>query len=160
MSNSLGIDCGLYSIALSQPLSLLEQGFLTWTDGAVSVTSTDLNDSGSHVFFIDVAFVDFPSIVTTIPLTIFINECTPAEIVPPVDEIGEVIHVVGTYQSARDFRNFTQIPDCQSDLNYSVLHSNGTALDPDMRLKLRWLGSYWHILVETRDAAFVDTYEL
>lgn len=77
-----------------------------------------------------------------------------------MEEIGELIHVVGTYQSARDFKNFTQVPDCLSDITYSILHSNGTAIDSGMKLKLRWLGSYPYILVETQDDAFVGTYEL
>ena len=120
-----GSSCGLYTYQITWPPEDRARRFLTWTNGAVSVTSTDVLDAGTYGFGVTIQLVSYPTSIVTTGFKVIIDGCIIGSITPPTSTITEIIHVVGTLQSSRSFSSFTQSPDCEQQLTYSVLDSDG-----------------------------------
>lgn len=95
------------------------------------MTSGEVLDAGTYGFDVQIKLVDYPTYTIYTGFKVIIDECRVGSITPPMTQITELFHVVGTLQSSRSFADFTQTPPCEIDLRYSVLDREGKALDPD-----------------------------
>ena len=151
-------NCGAYDFQISWPLEDRAKRFLTWTNGAVSVTSTEVLDTGTYNFGVTIQLVDYPTQLITTGFKVIIDTCIIGTITPPSAPISEIIHVVGTLQSSRTFYSFTQSPSCEADLTYTVLDSAGDELDPDLEVQVLFSASQNLLLVATQKASLIGTY--
>ena len=107
--NSPNLNCGTYTWTMLWNNQDKESKFLTFdtSNGNLSVTSTRVQDEGTYFFKVKIAMVNFPVSTVETTFKVVIGHCIPAKIIPPSEPITEIIHVIGTFQSQRDFLNFT-----------------------------------------------------
>ena len=118
-----GINCGALEYKLVYASPTLVDQFLTLnpSTGSFSIAAYAHNLVGDYFFTWEVSYPLYPEATkyqSTLPFKISIKPCEVQSIEPPSTPLTKVEHIIRSPIQTIDFDHFTQVPNCEYNMNY------------------------------------------